>query len=67
RSTRLLKDDGGKPALGVTLEELATKDSELIACEVECRRDGIGGVFVELEIPGLDEVTIQNSKQSSNR
>lgn len=67
RSTRLLKDDDGRPALGVSLEELATKDSELIACEVECRRDGIGGVFVELDIPGLEEASVHNPKQSSNR
>ncbi|MBX7103583.1 MAG: acetate--CoA ligase family protein [Gemmataceae bacterium] len=35
--------------------DIATKDSELIACEVECRRDNIPGFFVELDIPGWDE------------
>ena len=40
----------------LTTEEFATKDSELIACEVECRRDGIDGLYVELDIPGLDEL-----------
>ncbi len=28
----------------------------MIACEVECRRDGIEGVFIELDIAGLDGV-----------
>lgn len=47
RSSGLLRDDGGKPA---PVSEITTKDSELIACEVECRRDGIHGVFVELDL-----------------
>lgn len=50
----LLKDEGGRPAIAGTAEEFAGKDSEMIACEVECRRDGIEGVFVELRVPGLD-------------
>ncbi len=50
----LLRDDGGKPALAVSTDEIAGKDSELIACEVECRRAGVPAVFVELDIPGLD-------------
>lgn len=51
----LLKDEGGKPALGVGEEEVEGKDSELIACEVECRMAGADVVFVDLEIPGLEE------------
>src|SRR5207248_3086526 len=51
RSSGLLRDDNGKPS---PTEDLTNKDSELIACEVECRRDGIDGVYVELEISGLD-------------
>ncbi len=54
RSSGLLRDLAGKPALAVTTEELATKDSELIMCEVECRNAGVEGVFVVLDIPGLD-------------
>lgn len=50
RSAGLLRDDAGQPK---PTEDLATKDSELIACEVECRRDGVDGLFVELEIPGI--------------
>ncbi len=52
RSSGLLKDDGGVPALGVAPDAFAAKDSEMIACEVECRRDGVEGVFVDLEPAG---------------
>jgi len=45
----------GKPAPAVSAEELANKDSELIACEIECRRAGKPVVFVELDVPGLGE------------
>jgi succinyl-CoA synthetase beta subunit len=55
RSFGLLRDDGGKPA---PTEDLANKDSELIACEVECHRDMIGGIYVELPIPGLDDSSV---------
>jgi len=55
----LLRDDGGKPALAVSEAELAGKDSELIACEVECRRGGVEGVFVDLQIPGLEQALAQ--------
>lgn len=54
RSGGLLRNEGGKPMLAVTPQEFMNKDSEMIACEVECRRDGFGGVFVVLEIPGLN-------------
>lgn len=54
RSNGLLRDNSGAPELTVTAAEFQNKDGDMIACEVECRRDGIPGVFVELEIPGLD-------------
>ncbi len=54
RSGGTLRDVHGRPEPTLPLAEFATKDSELIACEVECRRDGIGGVFVCLDIPDLD-------------
>ncbi len=54
-SAGLLADDAGTPRLCVSEEELAGKDSELIACEIECLRGGTPAVFVELAIPGLDE------------
>ena len=33
-------DDDGKPTLAVAASQIETKDSELIACEIECRRAG---------------------------
>ncbi len=56
----LLKDDNGRPALAVSEEDVAGKDSELIACEVECRMAGADVVFVDLEIPGLEEITAES-------
>ncbi len=47
-SAGLLRDEGGRPALTVSESEVVAKDSEFIACEVECRRAGVDGVFVEL-------------------
>lgn len=53
RANGLLRDDSGRPALTCTPDEFLARDSDMIACEVECRRDGIGGLFVVLDIPGL--------------
>jgi succinyl-CoA synthetase beta subunit len=51
----LLKlDDDGRPVLAIDTEEAAGKDSELIACEIECFRASKPVVFVDLSIPGLD-------------
>ncbi|MDA1008577.1 MAG: acetate--CoA ligase family protein [Planctomycetota bacterium] len=50
----LLIDDAGRPTRTVDETAFAAKDSELIACEVECRAIGCDGLFVELDIPGLD-------------
>lgn len=55
KSSGLLKEDNGKPVLAVSEEEIAGKDSELIALEIECRYAGKPVVFVDLPIPGLDE------------
>jgi succinyl-CoA synthetase beta subunit len=44
------------PAAALPSEEFATKDSELLACDVECRLAGIEGFYLELKIPGLDEL-----------
>ena len=60
-SSELLTLDGeGKPTLAVDAEEIAKKDSELIALEIECRRAGKPVVFVDLAIDGLD-----SSKEST--
>jgi succinyl-CoA synthetase beta subunit len=50
----LALDDRGKPVLAVPEAEIADKDSELIALEIESRRAGHPIVFLDLPIPGLD-------------
>jgi succinyl-CoA synthetase beta subunit len=55
-SGRLIIDRDGAPVAALPNEEFATKDSELLACDVECRLAGTGGFYLELEIPGLDEL-----------
>src|SRR5881296_2679067 len=52
----LIVDRKGAPARSLSEEEFATKDSELLACDVECRLAGIEGFYLELDIPGLDEL-----------
>jgi hypothetical protein len=51
----IFKIENGKPALALSPEEVAGKDSELIACEVECRARAQDVLYVDLSIPGLDE------------
>lgn len=55
RAGGLLRDEHGRPSPTLPASDFHGKDSEMIACEVECRRDGIGGVFVVLDMPGLEE------------
>lgn len=52
----LILDRAGAPVPSVPGEEFATKDSELLACDVECRLAGGEGFYLELDIPGLDEI-----------
>jgi hypothetical protein len=52
----LIIDHDGAPIAALPNEEFATKDSELLACDVECHLAGIEGFYLELEIPGLDEL-----------
>ena len=52
----LIVDHAGTPVSSVPGEEFATKDSELLTCEVECRLAGVEGFYLELDIPGLDEL-----------
>lgn len=51
----IFKIEGGKPALAAGEAEVAGKDSELIACEVECRAKANDAVYVRLPIDGLSE------------
>src|SRR5438552_8390102 len=56
-SGRLIVDRGGAPvAAPLSGDEFANKDSELLACDVECRLGGVEGFYLELDIPGLDEL-----------
>ena len=52
----LIVDRADAPAIALTSEEFAGKDSELLACDVECRLAGIEGFYLELDIPGLDKL-----------
>jgi len=52
----LIIDRADAPAIALPTEEFATKDSELVACDVECRLAGIDGFYLELDVPGLDEL-----------
>src|SRR5437762_11196450 len=53
----LIVDRGGAPvAAPLSGDEFANKDSELLACDVECRLGGVEGFYLELDIPGLDEL-----------
>ena len=52
----LIVDQEGAPAPALPSEAFATKDSELLACDVECRLAGVEGFYLELDIPGLDEL-----------
>ncbi len=43
------------PILAIAEDEVANRDSELIACEIECYRRGMPVVFVDLPIAGIDD------------
>ena len=65
----LIIDRGGAPAMAVANEEFATKDSELLACDVECTLAGVEGFYLELDIPGLSALipaSISQGKQASS-
>ena len=57
----LIVDRQGAPTGTLPSEEFATKDSELLACDVECRLAGIEGFYLELDIPGLDKLLAVSS------
>ena len=55
-SSGLIVDRANAPFVMLPAEEFATKDSELLACSVECRMAGVEGFFLQLDVPGLDEL-----------
>src|SRR6202011_5929290 len=52
----LVVDRANAPFVTLPSDEFANKDSELLACSTECRMTGVEGFFLQLDIPGLDEV-----------
>ncbi len=52
----LIVDRADAPTIALPTEEFANKDSELVACDVECRLAEIDGFYLELDIPGLNEL-----------
>src|SRR6266481_2534986 len=52
----LIVDRANAPVSALPTEEFATKDSELLACDVECRLAGVESFHLELDIPGLHEL-----------
>jgi len=60
----LIIDRDGTPVAALPNEEFATKDSELLACDVECRLAGSEGFYLELNIPGLDELIASTLPQA---
>src|ERR1700681_1883877 len=52
----LIVDRANVPFVTLPGAEFATKDSELLACSVESRLAGVEGFYLELDIPGLDEL-----------
>src|SRR6202043_2342127 len=56
QSGGLIVDRANAPFVTQPSEEFATKDSELLACSVESRLAGVEGFYLELDIPGLDEL-----------
>src|SRR5712691_8583014 len=58
----LILDRAGAPTPSLSAEEFANKDSELLASDVECRLAGVEGFYLELDIPGLDELMEARAK-----
>jgi succinyl-CoA synthetase beta subunit len=52
----LIVDRKDTPTPSLPSEEFATKDSELLACDVECRLAEVEGFYLELDIPRLNEL-----------
>jgi succinyl-CoA synthetase beta subunit len=66
-SAGLLKSENALPVLAVSEEDVASKDSELIALEIECRRAGMRVVFVDLPIEGIDDDVVRADNEKISR
>ncbi len=56
QSGGLIVDRNDAPFITLPAEEFANKDSELLACSTESRMNGIEGFYLDLDVPGLDEI-----------
>jgi succinyl-CoA synthetase beta subunit len=56
QSGGLVVDQNGKPTPALPSEEFATKDSELLVCSTECRMSSVEGFYLQVDVPGLDEL-----------
>jgi succinyl-CoA synthetase beta subunit len=56
QSGGLIVDRENAPFITLPQEEFATKDSELLACSTECRMASLEGFWLQLDVPGLDEI-----------
>jgi len=63
-SAGLIADREGAPSPVLPSDEFASKDSELLACDVECRLAGVEGFYLELDIAGLDELIASTLPQA---
>ena len=52
----LIVDRANAPFVTVPPEEFANKDSEMLACSVESRINGVEGFYLELDVKELDEL-----------
>ena len=51
----ILRVDKGKPVLTVPLEEAKRRDTECLACEIDCHLHGQQAIVIDLPIVGLTE------------
>jgi succinyl-CoA synthetase beta subunit len=56
QSGGLIVDRNDTPFITLPLEEFAKKDSEMLVCSTESRMSGIEGFYLDLDVPGLDEI-----------
>src|SRR5437016_1873409 len=56
QSGGLFVDRNDAPFITLPAEEFANKDSELLACSTESRMNRIEGFYLDLDVPGLDEI-----------
>lgn len=51
----ILKVERGKPVLNVSAEEARRRDTECLACELECYLRGQQAIVISMPVSGLDE------------